>query len=67
MRNGAGRVGVGREEAGELGLDPDEIEEARWFSRDELVAGGKLAALPPAVSIARYVIDRWLTGEFDDR
>ena len=55
------------EEAGELVLDPDEIEEARWFSRDELVAGGKLAALPPAVSIARYVIDRWLTGEFDDR
>ncbi len=54
------------EDVGELVLDPDEIEEAHWFSRDELVAGGKLAALPPAVSIARYVIDRWLTGEFDD-
>lgn len=54
------------QEAGELVLDPDEIEEAHWFSRDELLTGGKLAALPPAVSIARYVIDRWLTGEFDD-
>jgi NAD+ diphosphatase len=54
------------EEAGELVLDPEEIEEAHWFSREELLDGGKLAALPPAVSIARYVIDRWLTGEFDD-
>ncbi|TKJ19125.1 NAD(+) diphosphatase [Blastococcus sp. CCUG 61487] len=51
--------------AGELVLDPHEIEEARWFSREQLLAGEGLAALPPAVSIARNLIDRWLAGEFD--
>lgn len=54
------------ERAGELVLDPAEIEEARWFSRDQLLAGEGLAALPPAVSIARNILDRWLAGEFDD-
>jgi NAD+ diphosphatase len=43
-----------------LRLDPTEIEEARWFSRDELRSGAGPRALPPAVSIARHIIDRWL-------
>jgi NAD+ diphosphatase len=54
------------ESAGELVLDPTEIEEAHWFSREQLLEGDGLAALPPAVSIARNIIDRWLAGEFDD-
>ncbi|SDE24195.1 NAD+ diphosphatase [Blastococcus fimeti] len=54
------------EQGGELVLDPTEIEEAHWFSRDQLLAGNGLSALPPAVSIARNIIDRWLAGEFDD-
>jgi NAD+ diphosphatase len=54
------------EGAGELVLDPDEIEEAHWFSREQLLEGDGLSALPPAVSIARNIIDRWLAGEFDD-
>ncbi len=54
------------EQGGELVLDPTEIEEAHWFSRDQLLAGDGLSALPPAVSIARNLIDRWLAGEFDD-
>lgn len=54
------------EPGGELVLDPDEIEEAHWFSREQLLEGGGLSALPPAVSIARNIIDRWLDGEFDD-
>jgi NAD+ diphosphatase len=54
------------ERGGELVLDPTEIEEAHWFSRDQLLAGDGLSALPPAVSIARNLIDRWLAGEFDD-
>jgi len=58
---------VARAEAvGELVLDPDEIEEAHWFSRDQLLEGDGLSALPPAVSIARNIIDRWLAAEFDD-
>jgi NAD+ diphosphatase len=47
-----------------LRLDPDEIEEARWFTRDELRAGDGPRALPPGVSIARHLLDRWVDGEF---
>ena len=47
-----------------LALDPDEIEEARWFTRAELLAGEGPRALPPAVSIARHILDRWLAGDF---
>ncbi|UOY01304.1 NAD(+) diphosphatase [Blastococcus sp. PRF04-17] len=49
----------------ELRLDPDEIEEARWFTRDELRSGEGPRALPPPVSIARHILDRWVAGEFD--
>jgi NAD+ diphosphatase len=48
-----------------LRLDPDEIEEARWFTRAELRAGEGPRALPPPVSIARHILDRWVAGEFD--
>ena len=51
--------------AQELILDPDEIEEARWFTREELRAGEGPRALPPPVSIARHILDRWVAGEFD--
>jgi NAD+ diphosphatase len=46
-----------------LRLDPTEIEEARWFTRDELRSGAGPRALPPAVSIARHIIDRWVKDE----
>jgi NAD+ diphosphatase len=46
-----------------LRLDPTEIEEARWFTRDELRSGDGPRALPPPVSIARNIIDRWVAGE----
>ena len=47
-----------------LRLDPDEIEEARWFTRAELRAGEGPRALPPPVSIARHILDRWVAGDF---
>jgi NAD+ diphosphatase len=43
--------------------DPDEIEEARWFTREQLSNGEGPRALPPAVSIARHIIDRWVAGD----
>jgi NAD+ diphosphatase len=46
----------------ELVVDRTEIEEAHWFTRDQLRAGEGPAALPPPVSIARHIIDRWLAG-----
>lgn len=48
----------------ELRPAPDEIEEAHWFTRDELHAGRGPRTLPPPVSIARHILDRWLGGEF---
>jgi NAD+ diphosphatase len=45
----------------ELRVDHDEIEEARWFTREELRSGAGPAALPPPVSIARHIIDGWLS------
>jgi len=47
----------------DLVLDPDEIEEARWFTRAELLAGDGPRALPPPVSIARHILDRWMKEE----
>jgi NAD+ diphosphatase len=62
-----------------LTLDPVEMAEAEWFTRDEVrraadwtddlatpmdgVGGVRLRAIPPHFSISRFLIDRWLTGE----
>jgi len=52
----------------EITVDGVEIEQARWFSRDELtaamVAGEVL--LPPRVSIARALIQEWFGGPLGD-
>ncbi|MFP8966282.1 NAD(+) diphosphatase [Pokkaliibacter sp. CJK22405] len=41
-------------ESGDILCQPGEIEDARWWSADEL------PDMPPSVSIARELIDRWL-------
>jgi NAD+ diphosphatase len=46
-----------------LRLDDDELEEAHWFTREELREGSGPRALPPPVSIARNIIDRWVDGD----
>jgi NAD+ diphosphatase len=45
----------------QITVDGEEIAEALWFSRDELVAACTSGdvVLPPAVSIARRLIERW--------
>jgi NAD+ diphosphatase len=40
--------------AGEIVIDPSEIADAGWFRRDEL------PMVPPPISIARKLIDRWV-------
>jgi NAD+ diphosphatase len=40
--------------SGEIDVSGDELEDARWFSREELPS-----ALPPRRSIARWIIDRY--------
>lgn len=49
----------------DITVDGDELEEAKWFSRDEiteLTASGELL-LPPSVSISRWLINQWHGGE----
>lgn len=43
---------------GELGAGDGELEDVRWFSRDELRAAAAL--LPPPTSIAHWLITGWL-------
>ena len=55
-----------------LRLDPEEIDEAHWFTRDDIakmIAGdyvhpesGVRMSLPMPSSIAFYLIERWLNG-----
>ncbi|MFL6089056.1 MAG: NAD(+) diphosphatase [Aeromicrobium sp.] len=52
-------------ESVDITVDGDELEEARWFTRDEiteLTASGELL-LPPSVSISRWLVQRWHQGE----
>ncbi|GAA2897289.1 NAD(+) diphosphatase [Streptosporangium fragile] len=54
----------------DFALDPEEIAEARWFTRAELLAAMERGEvrLPPEVSIARRLIETWygepLTGDW---
>ncbi len=44
-----------------LTIDAEEITEARWFSRSELIEAGRRqeVLMPSSVSIARWLIERW--------
>ena len=44
-----------RWKSGELAVDGKEIKDARWFGPDDL------PAIPPRMSIARHLIDGWLS------
>jgi NAD+ diphosphatase len=45
----------------DITIDPLEIQEAKWFTRDELRAPDGFI-LPPDFSIARRLIDEWMQG-----
>ncbi len=64
----------------DIRLDTSEMAEAGWFSRDEVRraadwtdeelppdAVSRLRAIPPHLSISRYLIDGWLTGDVTAR
>lgn len=42
-------------ESGEIVIDPAELSDAKWFRADEL------PMIPPPMSIARRLIDAWVT------
>ncbi|MBS3180905.1 NAD(+) diphosphatase [Leucobacter manosquensis] len=43
--------------------DPTEISELRWFTRDELREPAEDLTLPMPLSIARWMIDRWVAED----
>jgi NAD+ diphosphatase len=43
-------------------LNDNELEEAGWFSREDLSSG--LIRLPPTLSISRALINGWIEGEY---
>jgi NAD+ diphosphatase len=56
-------------ESSEIQVDDDELELARWVSREEIAAfrdsiavEGDGPALPSPISISRFLINRWLQG-----
>ncbi len=55
---------LGRAETTDIRVDADEIEEARWFTREELSAATESGdVLPPsAVSISRGLMESWYGG-----
>ncbi len=55
-------IGFSAEHAGgELALDPEEIADANWYTRDTL------PELPPRLSIARTLIDAYVEGSLGSR
>ena len=52
----------------DIHVDADEISEAHWYSRDDLrrALEAQELALPPAVSIARRIIEAWYGAELPD-
>jgi NAD+ diphosphatase len=51
----------------DIHMDDEELEDCRWFTRPELLAAGEgfdnteqPFRLPPAMAIARFLIDAWL-------
>ena len=47
--------------AGEASVSDEELEDVRWFTRDEL--SSRHALLPPPASIAHWLITRWVAGD----
>ena len=44
----------------DIGLNDGELEDARWFTRDELQSGSR--KLPFHISIARRLVDHWINS-----
>jgi NAD+ diphosphatase len=55
---------TGRAVTTEIRCDENEIEDARWFTREELRAGAESGALllPSGVSISRSLVEAWYGG-----
>lgn len=54
-------------ESHEIVIDPREIEDARWFSREDIAAalagGGGDLVMPDSAAIARRLAERWIAND----
>ena len=46
---------------GEVKIDANELDDARWFTARDIRSG--TPAIPPPLSISRWLIDHWLAGQ----
>lgn len=46
-----------------ISRDEEELDDVRWFSREDLLAPDSPVTLPGPTSIARAIIDDWLRGD----
>ena len=53
----------------EIKIDAKELEDARWYSREEVAAAlegrSETLVMPPSAAIARRLAERWIAGELD--
>jgi NAD+ diphosphatase len=55
-------------ESTEITIDPTELDDAKWFTRDQVIAmienseSGEGLRMPPALSLAHQLARRWLAG-----
>ena len=51
-------------EEGEIRVDKNELEEAKWFSREQIIEGlkNKTHKLPASFSISRQLISQWFNN-----
>ena len=60
---------VGRAESTEIRVDEHEIEDARWYTREQMraAAGAGRLVLPGGVSISRSLVEHWYGGTLPGR
>lgn len=56
---------VMRSESGEIDLRDDELEEARWVTREQINAEGSGVFVPPTFSLAGQLIELFVKGELE--
>lgn len=58
---------IGEALSGQINIENDELEDARWFSKDEIAAvlksgGDETFRVPEKLAIARHILDHWLNS-----
>ena len=56
---------IGEAQGGEIDIEGDELEDARWFSKDQIrevlkTGGDDEFRVPEKLAIARHILDYWL-------